>query len=136
MTTRTTQAHYSVEGLADAPVAIRVVIEESATASVYKVAFANLTTSGNTQLVAAVSGKKIQVIGDKVVNSGASVIAFKYQSGTTDIEPTDDLAADGGGWTRHPARGFLFETAVGEALNGNIGANGAVGVTLQYVEVD
>ena len=101
-----------------------------------KVAFVNATASGNTQVVAAVVGKKIRVIGDKIINSGASVIAVKYQSSTTDITPTDDAAENGGGWTNTPARGFLFETAVNEALNINLGAGGTVGGHVQYVEVD
>lgn len=100
----------------------------------YKAAFANATVSGNTAVVAAVAGKKIRVLGYSLNNGGAFVITVNFQSGTTAISSNKDLAADGGGSNLQAAQGFLFETAVGQALNINLDAAGTVGVDVNYVE--
>lgn len=101
----------------------------------YKTALLNATASGNTELVAAVTGRRIRVVGLLVTNEGAAVIAFKLQSATTDITATHDLAADGGGFNIHRLPAFYCQTAVGAALNANLGATGTVGVDVTYVEV-
>lgn len=101
----------------------------------YKPAFLNATASGNTQLVAAVAGRRIRVVGILVTNEGAATIAFKLQSASTDITATHDLAADGGGFTLNALPAFYCQTAVGEALNANLSGVGTVGVDVRYVEV-
>ena len=101
----------------------------------YLTAFLNATASGNTQLVAASTGRRIRVIGVVVTNKDSSVVAFKFQSATTDITSTHDLAADGGGYAAIFSQGFYCQTAVGEALNANLGGVGSVGVDVTYVLV-
>lgn len=95
-------------------------------------AFVNATASGNTSVVSAPSsGNKIVVLETFLVNQGTTVIAVKFQSGTTDKTPTIDLSADGGG-----GRAFLqFECADAEALNVNLSEVGteAVGVMVRYI---
>ena len=94
------------------------------------------TSSGNTQLVAAVSGKKIRVVGVVITNKGSSLITTKFQSSTTDITASHGHAANGGGYARTASMGsFLFETVAGEALNFNLSAGGAVGCDVAYHEV-
>ena len=94
------------------------------------------TSSGNTQLVAAVTGKKIRVVEVLVTNKDSSTVTTKFQSATTDITAAHMSAASGGGYTRvAPENGWLFETAVGEALNFNLGGAGSVGCDVGYREV-
>ena len=101
----------------------------------YTTAFLNATASGNTQLVAASAGRRIRVIWIVVTNKDASVVAFKLQSATTDITSTHDLAADGGGYAMNAHPAFYCQTAVGEALNANLGGVSSVGVDIGYVLV-
>ena len=92
------------------------------------------SSSGATQVVAAVSLKKIRVIG--VVLLANAAVNVKFQSHTT---PTDltGLAyfGDKGGF----APGYIpkghFETLVGEALDINLSGAVAVGGWLIYLEV-
>ena len=100
-----------------------------------KTAFLNATDIGNTQVVAAVSGKKIRVLDYVLSNGGGSSINVNFQSATTAISSTKTLAATGGGMSVGAPAGFYFETAVGEALNLNLSAAGTVGLDITYVEV-
>ena len=100
-----------------------------------KTAFANATVSGNTLVVAAVSARKIRVLGYSLNNGGGAVIRVNFQSQTTPISSTKSLAAEGGGSNVYAYQGFCFETAVGEALNLNLSALGTVGADITYVEV-
>ena len=100
----------------------------------YQRGFANLTNSGDTELVAAVSGSKILLVWAKVINQGASVIALHFRSNDTAISANDDLAADGGGWYCAPPGG-ICETVAGEALDANLSGAGTVGITYGYVLV-
>jgi len=93
------------------------------------------TSSGNTQVVAAITSKKIRVISYLVTNEGASTIKINFQSSTTEITASHMLATDGGGHTRYNYGG-LFQTASGEALNLNLSASGTVAVTVEYEEVE
>ena len=97
----------------------------------------NATGSGNTELVGAVSGFKIRVIGLVVTNRAASTIAVKFQSASSDITGSGPhvLAVDGGGWARDAQAGaHLFETAAGQALNVNLSGSGDVMVDVTYYE--
>ena len=90
----------------------------------------------NTQVVAAVSGKRIRVVGVIVTNKGGSLATVKFQTATTDITAAHGLAASGGGYTRNKAwPEWVMQTAVGEALNINLAGNGAVGCDVEYWEV-
>ena len=108
-----------------------VVMEAEETTTV---AFVNATASGNTQLVAAVVGKKIRVTRIRATNKGAADIEVKFQSDTTDITATDMLASLGGGYTDSACQGWVMETASGEALNINLAALGNVGCTVTFKE--
>ena len=100
-----------------------------------KTAFLNATDSGDSQIVALVTVKKIRALGYTLSNGGAAVISVHFRSGTTPICSTKDLAADGGGMVVQALQGFLFETVAGAALNINLNAAGTVGVDVVYVEV-
>jgi hypothetical protein len=92
----------------------------------------NATASGNTQVVGAVSGKRIRVIAYAVVAN--ATVDIKFRSGTTtDITGTMHLVEGGG--IAHAYDGGLFETAVGQALNINLSANATVGGYVVYREV-
>jgi len=91
----------------------------------------NATTSGNTQVVGAVSGKRIRVIAFAVVAN--ATVNIKFQSGTTDI--TGSMRVVEGGGIAHAYDGGLFQTAVGQALNINLSANATVGGYVVYREV-
>ena len=99
-----------------------------------KQAFVNATASGNTQIVALVPGKKIRVLWALVGNSGAAVVDVNFQSAAAAITATMPLAVDGG-FMANPQPAWLCETLIGEALNINLSAIGAVAVTLGYIEV-
>ena len=102
----------------------------------YKKADVDATASGNTQVVAAVTGKRIRVVGVIVTNKNGSLATVKFQTATTDITAAHGLAASGGGYTRNKAwPEWVMQTAVGEALNINLAGNGAVGCDVEYWEV-
>lgn len=105
-------------------------------AAALKHADVDATTSGNTQLVAAVTGKKIQVVSVLLTNKDSSTVTTKFQSATTDITAAHMSAASGGGYSRNAGpNSWLFETASGVALNLNLGGAGSVGCDVSYREV-
>jgi hypothetical protein len=91
----------------------------------------NATTSGDTQVVAGVTDKRIRVIAFCIVASGA--VNVKFRSGTTDI--TGPMSLVSGGGVAHAYDGGLFETAVGQPLNINLSAAQQVGGYVVYREV-
>jgi hypothetical protein len=102
----------------------------------YKTDFVNATLAGDTEVVESVDGKRIRTFGYALNNGGSSVATVHFRSGTRPISSDKDLAADGGGMVTPVAQGFWFETAVGEALNINLLAAGAVGVDVTYSEIE
>lgn len=98
--------------------------------------FVNATRAGNNEVVERVVDKKIRVVAYSLNNGGAAVATVHFRSGSRPISSTKDLAADGGGMVQALSEGFWFETAVGEALNINLAADGAVGVDVMYLEVE
>ena len=88
-------------------------------------------TSGNTQVVGAVSGKRIRVIAFAVIAS--ATVTIKFQSGTTDI--TGSMRIVEGGGIAHAYDGGLFQTAVNQPLNINLSNNATVGGYVVYREV-
>ena len=91
----------------------------------------NATSSGNTQVVGGVSGKRIRVIAFAVIAS--ATVNIKFQSGTSDI--TGSMRVVEGGGIAHAYDGGLFQTAVGQALNINLSANATVGGYVVYREI-
>jgi hypothetical protein len=89
------------------------------------------TTSGDTQIVPAVSGKRIRVIAYAVVAN--ATVSIKFRSGTTDI--TGSMRIVEGGGIAHAYDGGLFQTAVGQPLNINLSNNATVGGYVVYREV-
>jgi len=94
-----------------------------------KRAFVNASSLGSTQVVAAVPGGRIRVFAVAAVAGGAASI--KLQSAATDISATFALSANGGIVLPFNEHGW-FETAEGEALNINLSAAVAVGISIQY----
>jgi hypothetical protein len=94
-----------------------------------KFATVSLTATGD--LVSAVTGKKIRVLGYLLVCSAALTVNF--ESGTTDITGAFEIAANGGisyaGGLAAPA----FETAAGSKLALTISGTGNVRGHLAYV---
>lgn len=95
-------------------------------------------SSGDNELVAAVTGKHITVVNYLMVPTGDVVATFK-SGASTDITGAMTLAAGGDDATvivPGTCMGGLFKTAKGEALNLNL--DGAVQVSghLSYIEED
>jgi hypothetical protein len=90
------------------------------------------SSSGNNEIVAAVSGKIIVVTSYVLVASGT--VSAKWRSASTDISGAMSMSDTTGAAASDPAHG-LVETVAGEALNLNL--NGAVAVNghITYVEV-
>lgn len=91
-----------------------------------KFAVVSASSSGDNQIVAAVSGAKIKVLSAVLVSSGT--VSVKWRSGTTDISGAMPFVANSGVAlaASSPGQGHYFETAVNTALNINLG--GAVSV--------
>jgi len=88
----------------------------------------NATTSGDTQVVAAVSNRRIVVVAYAVVAS--ATVNIRFRSGTTDI--TGSMRLVEGGGIAHAYDAGLFQTATGQALNINLSANATVGGYVVY----
>jgi mRNA-degrading endonuclease HigB of HigAB toxin-antitoxin module len=99
--------------------------------SIVQYAPINATTSGDTQIVGAVSGKRIRVIAYAVIAS--ATVSIKFRSGTTDI--TGSMRVVEGGGIAHAYDGGLFQTAVNQPLNINLSNNATVGGYVVYREV-
>ena len=91
----------------------------------------NATSFGDTQIVPAVSGKRIRVIAYAVIAN--ATVSIKFRSGTTDI--TGSMRVVEGGGIAHAYDGGLFQTAEGQALNINLSANATVGGYVVYREI-
>jgi len=119
-------------GISNQPISVTVT-NSSLTVGYNTVQYATIsaTTSGDTQIVAAVSGKRIRVIAYAVVAS--ATVNIKFRSGTTDITGSMRVVESGG--IAHAYDGGLFQTAVGQALNINLSANATVGGYVVYREI-
>ena len=89
------------------------------------------TTATDTQIVPAVSGKRIRVIAYAVIAN--LTVSIKFRSGTTDI--TGSMRVVEGGGIAHAYDGGLFQTAEGQALNINLSNNATVGGYVVYREI-
>lgn len=97
-----------------------------------KRAFITATAIGNTPAVAAVTGKKIRVLGYTL--SAVSANNVKFQRATTDITPLHYMGATSSVPVPYDPNGHC-ETAITEALNLNCSAATAVGCLVRYIEV-
>jgi len=118
--------------VAGQPISVTVA-NSSLTVRYGSVSFAtiNATTSGDTQVVAAVSGRRIVVVAYAVVAS--ATVNIRFRSGTTDITGAMRLVEGGG--IAHAYDAGLFQTATGQALNINLSANATVGGYVVYREI-
>jgi hypothetical protein len=91
------------------------------------------SSSGNNEIVAAVTGKKIRVLAWDV--SPSDIVNFKWRTASTDITGLYYAANAGNGVSKPFSPVGYFETASDEALNLNLSAAEAVGGSLVYVEV-
>lgn len=89
----------------------------------------DIAASGANEIVPAVSGGRIRVVGYSVVATGA--VTATWKSGTTALSGAMSIAANG--VVSVAAEGGVIETAVGEALN--ITLSGAVQLSghLSYI---
>ena len=115
--------------VAGQPISVTVA-NSSLTVRYGSVSFAtiNATTSGDTQVVAAVSNRRIVVVAFGVIAS--ATVNIRFRSGTTDI--TGSMRLVEGGGIAHSYDAGLFQTATGQALNINLSANATVGGYVVY----
>ena len=95
-----------------------------------KRAFINPSSLGSNAFIAAVPGRGIRVLSIALIAGGA--VSAKFLSAATDISATFALAANGGFVLPFNEHGW-FQTADGEALNLNLSAAVATGVSIQYI---
>jgi len=91
------------------------------------------TSSGQTQVIAADLSNHIYVIWVRLINADGSPNKVKLQSASTDLTPFEELASDGGGWVINAAPSYMCRTAINEALNINLNANGDVAGQIGYM---
>jgi len=115
--------------VAGQPISVTVA-NSSLTVRYGSVSFAtiNATTSGDTQVVAAVSNRRIVVVAFGVIAS--ATVNIRFRSGTTDITGAMRLVEGGG--IAHSYDAGLFQTAVNQPLNINLSANATVGGYVVY----
>lgn len=99
----------------------------------YPVKSASLDASslGSNQVVAASSGKSINVLSMALVTTLANSV--KFLSAASQISPTMPLASNGGFVLPYNPYGW-FKTEAGEALNVNLSVGTAIGVIVTYIE--
>ena len=99
-----------------------------------KDAVISITGSGQQVVVAAVPGKKIRVVSFWIIVDAATAVT--WQNGTTDITGAAPLAINGG-WVVDFSPVGHFETAVGAALNIELGTSSANAKgSVNYFEYD
>jgi hypothetical protein len=92
--------------------------------------FLNTSTIGANQIIAAQTGMSIRVIDAAIVSTAANNV--KFQSAANDISALFPLGANGGLVLPFNEHGW-FQTNVGEALNINLSAATATGVSINYI---
>ena len=91
--------------------------------------FVTVTSLGSNEVIAAVAGRRIRVVGLAVITTLAN--AVKFMSAATDISATLPLGANGGVVLPFNEHGW-FQTSEGEALNINLGTATSTGVQVVY----
>ena len=110
------------------------IVNDDGTILTPKRAVISASSSGATQVVAAVTGKKIRVISLVVIIGGAANVKFQSNDGSaTDITGLLPLAANGGFSAGVSELGH-FETASGARLDINLSAAVTAGGFMTYVE--
>jgi len=105
--------------------------------SVVQHSFIGVTAAGDNTLVAAVTGKKIRVLGAVVIGTGgANTVRFESGASGTALTASIDLTnQDAGGM--FPIHGVgWFETAAGALLNLELANATLVEVNLVYEEIE
>jgi len=115
-------------GISNQPVSVTVT--NTLTVRYGSVLFAqiNATSSGETQVVPAVSNRRIVVVAFAVIANSA--VNIRFRSGATDITGTMRLVEGGG--IAHAYDAGLFQTAVNQPLIINLSANATVGGYVVY----
>jgi len=115
-------------GISNQPVSVTVT--NTLTVRYGSVLFAqiNATSSGDTQVVPAVSNRRIVVVAFAVIANSA--VNIRFRSGATDI--TGSMRLVEGGGIAHAYDAGLFQTAVNQPLNINLSANATVGGYVVY----
>ena len=90
-------------------------------------------SSGASEVVAGVSGRKIRVLAYTIVVAG--IVDVKFQSDTTDLTGAMPFGAKAEGVSANWAPGGHFETAAGEALNISLSLTVNVRGHISYIEV-
>lgn len=96
-----------------------------------KRAVVNTATSGDQQVVAAVTSKRITVVAFFLVVAAA--VSVKWRSATSDISGPMPFAANGGIAPGFNPTGWV-QTASGAALNINLSGNVQVSGAISYIE--
>lgn len=104
-----------------------------ATGQGHELKFATIaaTASGDTAVVAAVTGKRIRVVSYVFVTDAA--ISVKFRSATTDITGPMPIAANSGVSCPGQPSSHLFQTVAGAALNINLSGTANVGGHVAYL---
>lgn len=84
--------------------------------------------SGDTEIVAAVAGKRIVVVNYVLISAG--IVNVRWKSGSTNKSGALPLVANSGAVV--PGDGRWFSTGIGEALNLNLSAAIQVSGHLSY----
>jgi hypothetical protein len=101
-----------------------------------KTAVIDATASGDTPVVAGVSGRKIRLLSFFFVSSAAVSVKFRDDAGSPkDLTGPMPVAANGGVVSHVTCQGYVGETGRGQALNINLSAASNVGGQVCYVEV-
>ena len=98
-----------------------------------EILFAVINIASDSEIVAAVAGRKIRVLGYALVGAAAETVTF--ESDGTAISGVMSFGANGG---ISYAGGFgapAFETAAGESLDIDLGATASVDGHLTYILV-
>lgn len=112
------------------------VLGTGTTTATIKTAVINATASGDTQVVAAVAGKKIRLLAYAFVSDTAVTVKFRDNSATpVDLTGPMAVAANGGVSYAGGFDSWVGETAAGQALMINLSANANVGGHITYIEV-
>lgn len=139
---KVTACNTGAVGLAAGTNTIGVAVSPQQTGAVYsgttaltpKFAAITASSSGVTNILALVAGKKIRVLSLTLVANAAVNVKFQSHVTPTDLTGLFYLGANGGFVLNFSPTGH-FETITGEALDINLSGAVAVGGVLTYIEV-
>jgi len=113
------------------------VLYDGTTPCQVKKAIIDGATSGDNELVAAVSGKKIRVIALFAIMTGTAV-TIRFESGAGGTALTGQMTPSQGGGFVLPFNpvGWFADTAAGQSLSMELGGAQSVDGSMAYIEVD